>query len=281
MKLAPLSSAALLLCDRASAVARCPRLLRSVVPPSHCATPAATHLCQAPTTAAAAAAVAMENIKKGRVLRDTLFGRSVAERASRRQNIGEDDADERLWDTALTGAGDCCACVCATVRCALSAYDPSPPPRRVRIGTAVLKSDVAAAAAAAASAAAAAGAGGVAAASIPSPAPPTEMVVVIKEYDKSLVEKKCTREGHPVHEDAKSELKLHAGLCREPSSQHIVKLYDLRADGQAQDKHREANPARGSSAVRGEQSEDGTRQQTCRGSQARLGRVAWMGECGT
>ena len=96
------------------------------------------------------------------------------------------------------------------------------------MGTAVLKSDAAAAASASAAAAAAAAAGGSAPAAVQ---PPREMVVVIKEYDKLLVEKKQTRDGHPVHEDAKSELKLHASLCREPgASPHIVRLFDLRAD---------------------------------------------------
>jgi serine/threonine protein kinase len=117
---------------------------------------------------------------------------------------------------------------------------------RVRIGTAVLKSPPTAGGASSSSSAAGS---------------KHELVVVIKEYEKSLVEQKVTRDGrrqpaamepdkrrmhrvdltssvsmacvrttgHPVHEDAKNELRLHALLCREPCP-HIVRLYDLRAD---------------------------------------------------
>jgi serine/threonine protein kinase len=53
--------------------------------------------------------------------------------------------------------------------------------------------------------------------------------VVIKEYEKALVEKRQTREGHPVQEDAKNELRIHALLCRE-TCPHIIRLFDLRAD---------------------------------------------------
>ena len=105
---------------------------------------------------------------------------------------------------------------------------------RVRIGTAVLKSAASAAASSAAAAGAGAGAAATPAASPGSAASPPpqqqELVVVIKEYEKSLVERRVTRSGQPVHEDAKSELRLHASLCREPSSPHIVRLFDLRAD---------------------------------------------------
>lgn len=131
----------------------------------------------------------------------------------------------------------CCCHHCAVItvlalaRCACC---------RVRIGTAVLKSAASAAASSAAAAGAGAGAAATPAASPGSAASPPpqqqqpqqqqELVVVIKEYEKSLVERRVTRSGQPVHEDAKSELRLHASLCREPSSPHIVRLYDLRAD---------------------------------------------------
>jgi hypothetical protein len=63
-----------------------------------------------------------------------------------------------------------------------------------------------------------------------------ELSVVIKVYFKDLVERRVTRTGHPIFEDAKSELRLHAALCRQlpnsPPSPHVVRLYDLRSDAQ-------------------------------------------------
>jgi len=88
--------------------------------------------------------------------------------------------------------------------------------------------------------------------SSPSSSSSHEMTIIIKEYERSLVEKRCTRGGHRVAEDAKNELRIHAKLCRDQAMEmvngsslapaspsplaassaasHIVRLYDLRAD---------------------------------------------------
>ena len=72
-----------------------------------------------------------------------------------------------------------------------------------------------------------------------------EVAVVIKEYDRDLVERRMTKNGEQVGEDAKEELRIHSLLCQASSTQqpptspptfpstghpHIVHLFDVRKD---------------------------------------------------
>lgn len=71
-----------------------------------------------------------------------------------------------------------------------------------------------------------------------------EVAVVIKEYDRDLVERRMTKNGEQVGEDAKEELRIHSLLCQAttaqpptspptfPSTGHpnIVHLFDVRKD---------------------------------------------------
>ena len=72
-----------------------------------------------------------------------------------------------------------------------------------------------------------------------------EVAVVIKEYDRDLVERRMTKNGEQVGEDAKEELRIHSLLCQAttaaqpPTSPptfpstghpHIVHLFDVRKD---------------------------------------------------
>jgi len=71
-----------------------------------------------------------------------------------------------------------------------------------------------------------------------------EVAVVIKEYDRDLVERRMTKNGEQVGEDAKEELRLHSLLCQATTTQpptspptfpstghpHIVHLFDVRKD---------------------------------------------------
>ena len=75
-----------------------------------------------------------------------------------------------------------------------------------------------------------------------------EIPVVIKEYDRELVERRMTRNGEHVGEDAKEELRIHSLLsqavtCPTPTSPssplsafgpcghpHVVHLFDVRKD---------------------------------------------------
>jgi serine/threonine protein kinase len=57
-----------------------------------------------------------------------------------------------------------------------------------------------------------------------------EVPVVIKEYDRNLVEKRMTKHGELVGEDAKEELRIHSLLCSNGPHAHIIHLYDVRKD---------------------------------------------------
>ena len=75
-----------------------------------------------------------------------------------------------------------------------------------------------------------------------------EIAVVIKEYDRDLVERRMTKNGEQVGEDAKEELRIHSLLCQASATQpsaspptsppafpstghpHIVHLFDVRKD---------------------------------------------------
>jgi len=57
----------------------------------------------------------------------------------------------------------------------------------------------------------------------------TGLVVVIKEYDQRRVREQVTREGFPIAEDAREEIRIHAQLMqvRHP---YIVEMYDVFED---------------------------------------------------
>ena len=76
-----------------------------------------------------------------------------------------------------------------------------------------------------------------------------EVAVVIKEYDRDLVERRMTKNGEQVGEDAKEELRIHSLLCTASAASasasasptapptfpstghpHVVHLFDVRKD---------------------------------------------------